>query len=240
MSVMIFLMRKISFVPGEYYHIYDRTILNVPEFKDYKNAHRLAASFLLANSTISSEAFQFLRNNQNVSAEEVSKILKQGEKLVDILCYSIMPDHYHLLLKERRENGISNFIRKCNISIAKYINIKNDRLGPIFESRFKAKHIDSNEYLLHLSLYIHLNPLDIFIGKEWRRNALKDWFSAKKKLFSYPWSSIKAFSDDNHQDPIISGTKIILDQFKNKKDYESFLRNWSGETINLLENFIID
>ncbi len=233
-------MRKTNFVPGEYYHIYDRTILNTPEFKDYKNAHRLTRSFLLANSTVSSEVFQFLRNHENVSTEKILETLKQGEKLVDILCYSVMPDHYHLLLKERKESGISNFIRKCNISIAKYINIKNNRLGPIFESRFKAKHIDSNEYLLHLSLYIHLNPLDIFIGKEWRKHALKDWFSAKKKLFHYPWSSIKAFLDNNYQDPIISGTKIILGQFKNKKDYEAFLRDWSEDTFNLLEDFIID
>jgi putative transposase len=214
--------------------------LNTPEFKDYKNARKLTQSFLLANSTISNEVFQCLRNHENISTKEILEILKRGERLVDVLCYSVMPDHYHLLLRERKKSGISNFIRKGNISIAKYINIKNNRLGPIFESRFKAKHIDSNEYLLHLSLYIHLNPLDILAGKEWRKGKLKDWSSKKKRLLNYPWSSIKAFLDNDYQDPIISGTKIILGQFRNKKNYEAFLRDWSEDTFNLLGDFIID
>ena len=233
-------MRKIKFVPGEYYHVYDRTIRGMTEFKNVKNALKLTQSFLIANSTESGRAFQFLRDNKNASAKDVLKILKEGEKLVDILCYSIMPDHYHLLLRERNENGISNFIRKCNISIAKYINIKNNRLGPIFESRFKAKHINSNDYLLHLSLYIHLNPLDILSGRRWRVNKLKNWSSEKKKLLNYPWSSLRSFLDDDYQNPIISDTGVILSQFSGGKDYEFFLRNWSEETLDEVRDFVID
>jgi len=96
-------MRKTPFVAGEYYHIYSRTILNVHEFKDNKNAERLAQAFLIANSTKSTEAFQFLRNNENATINDVLEIIKQGEKLVDILCYAIMPDHYHLLVREIKD-----------------------------------------------------------------------------------------------------------------------------------------
>ncbi|MFH1956267.1 MAG: transposase, partial [Patescibacteria group bacterium] len=121
------MLRKEKFVPNEYYHIYNRTIFNMSEFKDTRSAERLAQAFLIANSTESTRAFQFLRNHQDATIEDALRIAKEGEKLVDILCYVIMPDHYHLLLKEIKENGISNFIHKCNISVAKYINIKNDR-----------------------------------------------------------------------------------------------------------------
>ena len=234
------MLRKEQFCPKEYYHIYSRTILNIPSFNDRNNAIRLKQAFLLSNSTNSSEAFQFLRNNNDATLEKIIKILNKGEKHVDILCYSIMPDHYHLLIFELRENGIINFIRKCNTSIAKYINIKNDRLGPVFESRFKAKHVDSNEYLIHLSLYIHLNPLDIISGKAWRENKLKNWFQEKEKLIKYPWSSLRFYLNENHKDPIISGEKIITEQFKNKKDYEDFLRDWAEESNKKIDNLIID
>ena len=225
------MLRKEKFVSGEYYHIYSRTLLNIPEFKNYKNAKRLERAFLISNSTNSGEAFQLMRNDSGATTEDILKILKNGEKLIDILCYVIMPDHYHLLVREIKDNGIKNFIHKCNTSIAKYINIKNERRGPLFESRFKSKHIDTNEYLLHLSLYIHLNPLDFLVGKGWRKHALKNWSSIKSKLLDYQWSSLKHFLDITPKNPVISGTEIIKEQFDNKIDYENFLRDWSEKSI---------
>lgn len=232
-------VRKDIFCPGEYYHIYSRTVLKVAEFENNKNAKKLAQTFLVANSTNSTRAFDYIRKNINPSLEKVMEIVKQGEKLVNILCYSIMPNHYHLLLEELKEGGITNFIRKCNTSIAKYINISSDRSGALFESKFKSKHIDSNEYLLHLSLYIHLNPLDFLSGKEWRLNKLNDWEAEKDRLIKYPWSSIKFFlnGDDNN---ILSGTEIITEQFNNRKEYERFLKNWSVESFEPIKDFTLD
>ncbi|MBU1160001.1 transposase [Patescibacteria group bacterium] len=233
-------IRKEKFVPGEYYHIYSRTILNIPEFRNKTNAQKLLQSFLIANSTRSSEAFQTLRNDKDTPLKKIIEILQKGERMVDVLCYAIMPDHYHLLLREIKENGISNFILKCNTSIAKYINIKNDRKGALFENRFKSKHINSNEYLLHLSLYIHLNPLDFLVNKNWRVHKLKNWNEAKKKLLDYPWSSIKYFLIKNHEDSIISGSKILNEQFANEKEYEFFLREWSEQSTDEIKNYSLE
>lgn len=225
--------KKEKFVLGEYYHIYSRTILNIPEFKNRDNASKMAQTFLLANSTNSGQAFDYLRNNINTSLKGALKISKSGEKLTEILCYAIMPDHYHLLVKEIKENGITDFIRKCNISIAKYINTKTERKGPLFESRFKSKHIHSNDYLLHLSVYINLNPLDFLSGKDWRENKIKDWKNERKKILNYPWSSTKYFInnfsstydvDEDLYSNIISGTDIIMSQFNGKDDYERFMQ----------------
>ena len=234
-------MRKEKFIPNEYYHIYNRTIMNVPVFKDGQNAKRIKQSMLFANSTISSKIFQFLRDNEKQSEIkfiEAMNMLTKGEKLVDILCYAIMPDHYHMLIKERVDGGIINFVRKCDISITKYINMRNKRRGPIFESLFRSKHIDSNEYLTHLSTYIHLNPLDIISGKEWRNHKLENWSKIKKEIINYPWSSLKFFLEDK-TDPIVSGEKAILEQFKNKKDYELFLREWSGDSFISTKDIIL-
>jgi len=234
------MIRKEKFVPDEYYHIYSRTIFGLPEFKNNTNANKLAQAFLLANSTKSSQAFDYLRNDRKAILENAIEIIRQGEKLVDVLCYAIMPDHYHLLLKEIRENGITDFIRRCNTSIAKYINIKTERKGALFESKFKSKHINSNEYLLHLSLYIHLNPLDFLSGKGWREHKLKNWQLEKEGLLRYQWSSLKTFLYKDYKDLIISGIDIILDQFNNRKEYELFLQEWSTDSLEKIKDIIID
>jgi putative transposase len=232
--------RKEQFAPGEYYHIYSRTIFNIPEFEDYENALKLNQAFLLANSTESTKAFDYLRTFNKATWRKSIEIAWRGDKFADVVSYVIMPDHYHLLLKEVRENGITDFLRSCNTSIAKYINIKKDRRGPLFESSFKSKHIDSNEYLLHLSLYIHLNPLDFIDNKNWRHGQLKNWHLKKKALLKYPWSSLKNFIYDDFEDLILSGTEIILDQFKSKKDYESFLKDWSEGDLEKINDVVID
>ena len=100
-------MRKTPFMPGEYYHIYNRTILGIPEFKETNNCNRLTQAFLLSNSTKSTTAFQFLRNHKDATLDEALEIARGGEKLVDVLCYAIMPDHYHLLIREVKEKGIA-------------------------------------------------------------------------------------------------------------------------------------
>lgn len=234
------MIRKEKFIPGEYYHIYNRALFNFPVFKDSKNCDRLMQAFLLANSTQSSQAFQFLRNNERATIEDALKIAKNGEKLVDVICYAIMPDHYHLLLKEKIEGGITSFVHRCNISVAKYINIKIERRGPLFESLFKSKHIANNNYLLHLSLYIHLNPLDFLDGKYWREHKMKNWGHVRDKLAGYSYSSLRSFLNKKYEDKIISGTDIIINQFKNMKEYEEFLRDWSEESYGSLSDFILE
>jgi len=230
--------RKEKFVPGEYYHVYSRTILNLPEFEDYETALKLSQAFLLANSTESTKAFDYLRTDLNANWRKSIEIAWRGDRLVDIVAYAIMPDHYHLLVKEIKENGVTQFLQKCNTSVAKYINTKKERRGPLFESRFKAKHINSNKYLLHLSLYIHLNPLDFLDSKNWRRGDLKNWDLKKKKLLKYPWSSLRSFLYNDFEDPILSGTEIVSDQFKNKKDYDLFLQEWSESDLEKINDKI--
>ena len=203
-------MRKTPFMPGEYYHIYNRTILGIPEFKEKNNCNRLTQAFLLSNSTKSTTAFQFLRNHKDATLDEALEIARSGEKLVDVLCYAIMPDHYHLLIREVKEKGATEFIRKSNISIAKYINKTKERKGTIFEGLFKSKHIDSNEYLLHASSYVNLNDHVHQLGGSIATTV--KLVESKSSWGEYIDTRIKGICEK----------EIILGQFKNVGEYKEF------------------
>ncbi len=129
-----------------------------------------------------------------------------NNKIVDIICYCLMPNHFHFLLKQVKESGITEFISKLSNSYTKYFNTKNQRVGPIFQGEFKSVHIETNEQLLHVSRYIHLNPIISYIAKD---------------LKNFKWSSYTEYIGE--LDSALCSKEIILDQFKLKKDYKDFI-----------------
>ena len=120
-----------------------------------------------------------------------------------------MPTHFHLLLKETKDGNISKYLHRILVSHSKYINIKYERRGHLFESKFNSKHIDTNDYLLILSSYIHKNSKD-----------LPSW---KNKEDEYPWSSYQDFVHNNRWGNLLK-KDIITHQFKNKKEYKKFVK----------------
>lgn len=110
--------------------------------------------------------------------------------IVKIHGWCLMKNHYHLLLSEEKEGGISTFLRKLNVGYANYFNVKYGRSGYLFQGRTKKKHIDSDAYFLHILNYIHLNPLDYLRGnKDWRERKIDDSDTALRYLEGYRWSS---------------------------------------------------
>lgn len=133
-------------------------------------------------------------------------MINPSKKIVHIVTYCLMPNHFHFLLRQTREGGITEFVSKLSNSYTKYFNTKRNRMGPLLQGEFKAVHIGSNEQLLHLSRYIHLNPLVGFVTKN---------------LNAYKWSSYPEYigiEKTNH-----FSKEIILDLFKLNVDYEQFV-----------------
>ena len=140
-----------------------------------------------------------------------------------------MINHYHLLLKQIKNNGIFNFIRLLNNSYSHYFNTKYKRKGSLFEGRFKAARIENDAQLLHLSRYIHLNPYSSFLVKN------------SEELISYPFSSLSEYLRQNKDN--ICHKEIVLGQFSDFKDYKKFVlnqadyqRSLQGIKHQLLEN----
>jgi len=120
-----------------------------------------------------------------------------------------MPTHFHLLLRQLMENGIEKFSRKISDSYSHYFNIKTERKGGLFEGRFQATRITSDQQLLHVSRYIHLNPYSSFL--------VKDFVALEK----YPYSSFPEYINNS---PVSRCQKeIVLNQFKKPEDYKDFV-----------------
>lgn len=113
--------------------------------------------------------------------QQYLKDIIAAPKLIEILSYCIMPNHYHFLVKQIIDNGIPKYFANLQNSYAKYYNLKHKRSGPIFNPRFKAKIIDREEVGLHLARYQHLNPTTARM------------LSSIEELKTYNWSSFYEF-----------------------------------------------
>ena len=152
--------RNYVFAPGEYYHLYSRGFEKLPVFRKGSDYQRFAECLYLLNN---SESVNIRDIKQNFSRGLTSGTLdvystKRKETLVDIGAYCLMPNHFHILVREKDEKGISRFMQKLMTSYTMYFNKKYDRTGSIFGSSFKARHVTSDNHLKYLFAYIHLNP----------------------------------------------------------------------------------
>ncbi|MEK7180210.1 MAG: transposase [Patescibacteria group bacterium] len=153
---------------------------------------------------------------------------------VDIGAYCLMPNHFHILVKEKIENGITKFIGKLLTAYSMYFNKRQQRTGSLFEGRFKARHVDSDEYLKYLFSYIHLNPIKL-IDKEWRENNIPDRIKAHKYLQEYPYSSHL----DYHQiivrkETVILNKSAFPEYFLQPKEFDAFISDW----LSIKESFL--
>ena len=97
--------------------------------------------------------------NKNYDSAEFNKYLQQKPKRIEIIAYCLMPTHIHFILKQLKDNGISIFMNNLCNSYSRYFNTKHKRKGPLWEGRFKKILVESDEHLLHLTRYVHLNPV---------------------------------------------------------------------------------
>lgn len=175
--------RPLTFEEGEYYHVYNRGVDKRRIFfskGDWTHFQRL----LFLRNTASDKKINLIR----LAHDSVFQETPGTEPLVDILAYALMENHFHLLLHERVQNGISTFMRKLLTSYAMYMNKKYDRTGPLMCRPFRAKHIDSDEYLRWIISYIHLNPLDQ-IAPNWKEHGIDDPVAASALLENYRYGS---------------------------------------------------
>jgi len=152
-------MRKIQFSENEFYHIYNRGVDKRQVFlagRDYQRFLETIAHINDENNHLGLAAFKRLPASLS-PPRCVATHLGGVNRLVDIICYCLNPNHFHFILKQNKENGISLFMARLSNSYTRYFNVKNKRSGVLFQGRFKSIHINSREYLLYLSAYVNCN-----------------------------------------------------------------------------------
>ena len=215
--------RKITFSPDEYYHIYSRGVDKRLIFMDDNDRLRFLILLLTANWE---EAFHLsdLSNWQGATLTEINE-KNVGESLVDIGAYCLMPNHFHILIREK-ENNIPKFMAKLLTSYSMYFNIKYERKGKLFESHFQAQHVDDDEYLRYLFAYIHLNPVKVTDPENWENKIIPNATIAKKFLNNYRFSSYLHYLGEAREEDVILNPSVFPDYFQTNRVFLEFINDW--------------
>ena len=159
----------------------------------------------------------------------LDKILTYKEKSgVQIISYCLMPNHFHFLIKQSAENQIQKFTHNLSTSYSKYFNIKYQQVGSVFQGRFKAKLVEREEYLIYLTIYIHLNPAG-------RNDKLAD-------LIAFPWSSLSSFVTDR-KDPICANEEVLslIAESNQKEEYRKiFEEQLANKNFDKISHLLLD
>ncbi len=206
-------------VEMELYHALNRGVEKRTLFLDDKDRLRFVHDLYEFNDV--APAPEFVRYRDFVNPD-----IRVRKRIVDLHGWCIMGNHYHLLLSERIEGGMSLFLRKLNVGYANYFNEKYTRSGTFFQGRTKKILINSDAHFLHILHYIHLNPLDFMKSTEsWRSLQIKDARGALVHLEKYRWSSYLDYCGKKNFPSIIT-KELFGDVFRDyRKTITSYLKD---------------
>lgn len=200
--------RDIPLISDQIYHVFNRGVARQPTYtnkRDYRRFLDTAIFYRYLDTPIRYSKFLYLTVSDR---ESIQKAMAKSKKVyVEILGYCLMPNHFHFLIRQKQDGGISKYIGTLTNSYTRYFNTKNKRAGPLFQGKFKAVRIETDEQLLHVLRYIHLNPYTSYLVKS--PQEIVNTFSS---LSNYLNDSSDNFIDTN----------TILDQFKSVKSFKRF------------------
>ncbi len=181
-----------AFSIGEWYHCYNRGVDKRIIFEDQSDYERFLGILYLANSSI-----PIHRSALKVSSLYEVLAVPKTDSIVSIAAFCLMPNHFHILLKEGQEGGITTFMRKLGTAYTMYFNIKNQRVGNLLTKPFRSKHVEDDDYFQRCVRYIHCNPAELY-EPGWKFGSVKDVPDIVKRLQEYPYSSFGIYSNGHH------------------------------------------
>jgi putative transposase len=217
------MQRRIPLAVDEFYHLYNRGVEKRDIFWDERDYRRFLALLYLCNGT-EIVNMQMLRAG-NISYRKVFS-LERGEPLVAIGAYCLMPNHFHLLIKEIRPGGASLFMKKLLTAYAMYANKRHDRSGVLFQGRFRSEHVGTDNYFKYLYSYIHLNPLKILDPKWKEKGPSFSSRSAEEYLQRYPFSSYAQYLGKVLPEDAILDRAAFPDYFSEQGSFKKFHEYW--------------
>ncbi len=211
--------RTFPTVNNQYYHIFNRGSDKRDIFLQTRDYRRFQQVF---------HYYQFAGPKPRFSkfAKADLKIFKPdpANKLVEILCYCLMPNHFHFLIKQLKDNGIPIFMSNLCNSYTKYFNTKYPRVGPLLQGKYQSVMIETDEQLVHTSRYIHLNPVVSKITND---------------LNNYAWSSYPEYITGEKK---LCAITEVLSFFPSPKKYQEFVEAQIdyGTTLEIIKHKMLD
>ncbi len=198
-------------VTDHYYHVFNRGVAHQPTFllaRDYERFLFYLSYYRHKEAPV--RLSKLLQLSKDVRNNILKKLEIENHEIVEIIAYCCMPNHFHILLKQKTDGGVSLFMRKVTDGYTRYFNTKHQRVGPVFQGAFKAVHINNNEQLVHVSRYIHLNPIVSAVVRE-------------NDFLAFPWSSLKSYM--NNEISSFINSQSILENFRNPQKYLEFVND---------------
>jgi len=218
------MLRKDPFITGEYYHIYNRGIDKRVIFKANRDYERFMMLLYLANSDDSFRLDNIL-DKQNRSFIKIL-LLDKGNRIVSIGAWCMMTNHFHLLIRQEVDGGITKFMKKLGTGYSMYFNIRYERKGALFGGLFKSKLIGVDDnYLRHLFGYIHINLLEIRFP-DWENKIKKPSADMATFLKSYRYSSYRDYIGEDRIERRLLNPENFPDYFKDSKSFQDFVENY--------------
>jgi putative transposase len=203
--------RKDPLINGQVYHIFNRSIAEYKIFndaQDYQRMFHLINFFQMKELPCKFANFMNLKHvRQEGFLNYFNLIAQKDEKLIQLIAYCFMPTHIHLIIKQLSPSGISTFMSNILNSYTRYFNTKHRRKGPLWESKFQNVLVDKDEQLLHLTRYVHLNPVTAKLV-----NNPGDWI----------FSSFNEYTSETNEDQKICEYDELLKI--NPSEYKKFLK----------------
>jgi len=209
--------RKHIISEGEHYHLYNRGVEKRKIFLSKEDYNRFKRLLYLANGT---ESFIF-RDIEKKALKNIDR----GEPLVAIAAWVLMPNHFHILVKEIAEGGTAAFMQKLCTGYSSYFNKRHSRVGPLFQGRYKSQHAEEDTHLKYLFAYIHLNPVKL-IDPNWKERGIANNTKAKEFLSAYEHSSYPSYVDTSQEENILLSKNAFPEYFLEKKDFNDFHIDW--------------
>src|SRR3989338_199846 len=218
------MLRDKHFVNGETYHLFNRGAHKQAIFTSEEDYRRFLVLLYFSNTTERVQLGNLLQNQGRSLIDLFCEHIDQS--LVDIFAYTLMPNHFHLVIRQKVDGGISTFMKKLATAYSMYFNLKYDHSGVLFQGRFKSRHVGNEAYFRYIFSYVHLNSLDLF-EPSWEEKGIRDLNGARSYVNSYPYSSFFDYSGNNRVEKVLLSLSQAPEFLTTQNDLEILLQSFN-------------
>jgi putative transposase len=226
-----FCMRRgASLASGEVYHIYNRGAHKQRIFTCKDDYVRFLLLLHVTNTTSPVDMRQLFAKYRGKPFLDIFTSEHPDKSLVDVLAFSLLPNHFHLILRQKADQGISTFLRKVSTAYSMYFNTKYAHSGILSQGPFKSRHIDDQTYFRYIFSYVHLNPLDN-VEPAWKMGIFGNRGAMANFLSTYKYSSFYDYFVGERPERAILAYDQRPDFLKTQNDLEEFLRWYTPDPL---------